>query len=115
MTTQRKKKTMKKTEFVSWTLYWVGIAFILACLSTALTAGAQADPCQWEIDNAKSVCRSLGRRSNECQAAIDKVKLCRAIGDDDPIAGLGQVCRTECFVSSNGTYICTTTCEDTAL
>jgi hypothetical protein len=80
---------MKTEEKVSWVIYWVGIAFILTCLSLSLTAEGQEDPCQWEIDNAKSVCRALGRRSPECAEAIDKVKLCRAEqSGNDPLEGL---------------------------
>jgi hypothetical protein len=48
---------MKHEEKLNWGIYWVGIAFILTCLSLAVTAEGQADPCQWEIDNAKSVTR----------------------------------------------------------
>jgi hypothetical protein len=105
---------MKHEEKLNWGIYWVGIAFILTCLSLAVTAEGQADPCQWEIDNAKSVCRALGKRSPECATAIDKVQLCRseATGTDDPLEGLSQRCVTECFTNSLGITTCTTRCYD---
>lgn len=103
---------MKDTK-VNWILYWIGIAFIVACTCTALArgAGAQEDPCQWEIDNAKSICRALGRKSPECAVAIEKVAMCRDEGDADPIGGLDTRCVTRCIQGVLGP-ICTTTCKD---
>ena len=99
---------------INWTIYWVGIAFIVLCLGIWLShAKAEEDPCQWEKDNATQVCRALGRKSNECKAAIDKVKLCRAAeGGDDPLEGLHTpICRTECIPTPWGTLQCRRICD----
>jgi hypothetical protein len=78
---------MNRDERDNRIIYWVSIAFIVGCLAFAMTSKADEDPCQWEIDNAKSICRALGRKSPECATAIDKLELCRAVGDD-PLEGI---------------------------
>lgn len=107
---------MNRNERDNWIVYWVSISFILGCLAYSLTGAmggkAQEDPCQWEIDNAKSVCRALGRKSPECGAAIDKVKLCRDEGSTDPLEGITQRCETQCFTNSLGITTCVTRCYD---
>lgn len=82
---------MNREERDSWIIYWVSISFILACLAFAMTAEATdaPDPCQWEYDNAVSVCRALGRKSPECRKAVDNYRLCKAEqGGNDPLEGI---------------------------
>lgn len=81
----------RNAEIENWAIYWAGIGFILFCLFQAFAAevSSQADPCQWEIDQAKSVCRAMGRKSAECAEAIEDVQLCRAErAGNDPLEGL---------------------------
>jgi hypothetical protein len=58
-----------------------------------ITCGAEgqpdSDPCWYEKQNARSVCRALGRNSRECVAAVNDYKLCRAVEQpSDPIGGI---------------------------
>jgi len=107
---------MNREEKDGWIVYWISITFIIACLALAMTGKADdtPDPCQWEINNAKSVCRALGRKSPECATAIDKIKMCRSEGSTDPLEGLqtAQWCETVCHTDSNGRTACITTCFD---
>lgn len=96
--------------------YWAGVIAITACASFAITECAAADDaCKWELDNAKSVCRALGRKSPECGAAIDDYKLCLTeAADYDPIGGLSEgKCVTICR-DMYGRQVCTTTCTGPA-
>lgn len=105
---------MKNDEIENWAIYWAGIGFILFCLFRAFATevSGQEDPCQWEIDNAKSVCRAMGRKSPECAQAIEKIDMCRSEGSNDPLEGLQVVCKTTCVTSPiTGVQHCTTTCR----
>jgi hypothetical protein len=83
---------MKVEEILGWGLYWLGIAFITVCIALSLaraTADDTPDPCQFERNNAVSVCRALGRKSPECRDAVDDYRLCKAEkAGRDPLEGL---------------------------
>lgn len=108
---------MNNDEKANRIIYWVSIAFIVVCLSFAMTAKAydedNPDPCKFEYDNAVSVCRALGRKSPECRKAVTDYKLCKAAeGGNDPLEGLTQRCVTECHTNSLGITQCITRCYD---
>jgi hypothetical protein len=64
------------------------LGIIIALIWGCGTAKAEDDPCWLEKQNARSVCRALGRESRECVAAVNDYKLCRAVASDDPIGGV---------------------------
>ena len=67
------------------------VATLIAVLAFCIVniAKADVDPCQWERDQAVSVCRALGRRSPECNKAIVDYKMCKAEkAGSDPLEGL---------------------------
>lgn len=72
-------------------LFGVPILGIVVALlwGSCNTAKAEEDPCWFEKQNARSVCRALGRESRECVAAVNDYKLCRAVEQpSDPIGGI---------------------------
>jgi len=52
-------------------------------LLAVMFSGPADKPCQWEEDQARTVCRVLGAKSVECVAAKAKLLKCREGRKDD--------------------------------
>ena len=74
----------------NWFVYWVGVMFIVLCVTFGLARCASAqEPCEEERARAAYVCKKKGKRSRACAEAKDELALCRAVeGGDDPIGGI---------------------------
>lgn len=52
-------------------------------LLAVMFSGPADKPCQWEEDQARTVCRVLGANSNECMDAKAKLLKCREDHQND--------------------------------
>lgn len=73
---------------LSWPIFWLGVAFIAACLAVAVTGYAD-NTCEEERKTAKLVCRKYGRDTKKCDEALEELRWCEIeSGSDDPLKGL---------------------------
>ena len=82
----------KPDQIENWVVYWLGIAFIVACTLLALTADADSsdpEPCWQERVTAARICQRYGEDTYACVRARQARDLCLAEhADDDPIGGV---------------------------